>query len=88
MCYSRRFFNLRVSTCTTLLISHGIYTHRFIVGLRTKCPPVDVAPGVVLLPMSVTPSLRRKDQVATLAGPVAFRLMRRHVLVGWDEAIA
>ena len=66
----------------------GSCTHRFIVGLRAEGALVSVAPWVVLLPVSVMPSLRRKDQVATLAGPVAFRLVRRHVLVGWDEAIA
>ena len=88
MCYPRRFFSLRVSTSTASIIAPFNPTHRFIVGLRTKCPPVGVAPWVVLLPMSVTRFLRRKDQVATLAGPVAFRLVRRQVLVGWDEAIA
>lgn len=71
----------------TWTILPGSCTHRFIVGPRTKCPLVGVAPWVILLAVAVMRSLGRKDQVATLAGPVAFRLVRRHVLVGWYEAI-
>lgn len=87
MCYPRRFSSLRVSTFTSI-ISPGNCTHCLILRLRTKCAFVGIAPWVVLLAVAVMRSLGRKDQVATLAGPVAFRFVRGHVLVGWNEAIA